>query len=269
MCKTTWVDRYVCTPRREVSTGAEIVSLNRSTDRGISLCLVFMRLCRVYTYIGGCLCPLPSSFCPSSLYLLLYPGDDLRENFSAGHVCWDSADVLNGRPTGAVRASIGALTTFQEVYLLVRFIKHYFLGQSVVDVVTAMTGGRQEEASVHVGVIECAELQALPVEAKGGAAEAKAADLELMKQDQDQEEKELQKDDDRTSHGNIISDWDVVQHGHGEFSVTRRRHLGSRPLEDVTSKSTTATEGVLTQMFLYPVKSCAPQEVCAKSFMCL
>lgn len=32
----------------------------------------------------------------------------------AGHVCWDDNDVINGKPTGAVRVSFGYMSTFEE-----------------------------------------------------------------------------------------------------------------------------------------------------------
>jgi len=34
-------------------------------------------------------------------------GDEMRENFEGGHVCWDDKDIVRGKPTGAVRISLG------------------------------------------------------------------------------------------------------------------------------------------------------------------
>lgn len=33
----------------------------------------------------------------------------------AGHVCWDDRDILNGKPTGAIRISFGYMSTFDDV----------------------------------------------------------------------------------------------------------------------------------------------------------
>jgi len=30
-------------------------------------------------------------------------------------VCWDDKDVMNGKPTGAIRASLGYITTWEDV----------------------------------------------------------------------------------------------------------------------------------------------------------
>jgi len=39
---------------------------------------------------------------------------DLVSNFEAGHVCWDGNDVINGKPTGAVRISFGYMSTYED-----------------------------------------------------------------------------------------------------------------------------------------------------------
>lgn len=44
---------------------------------------------------------------------------DLRENYEAGHVCWDDEDLLRGQPTGAVRASLGHVSAQQDVQALI------------------------------------------------------------------------------------------------------------------------------------------------------
>ena len=60
-------------------------------------------------------------------------------NLEAGHVCWDDKDIIRSKPTGAVRASIGYMTTFEdiEVFLcdfeaikrkaFLNFVKKYFV----------------------------------------------------------------------------------------------------------------------------------------------
>lgn len=32
----------------------------------------------------------------------------------AGHVCWDDNDILNGKPTGAIRISFGYMSTYED-----------------------------------------------------------------------------------------------------------------------------------------------------------
>ncbi len=49
------------------------------------------------------------------------PGADLRDNYEAGHVCWDERDVIRGRPTGAVRVSLGHVSCYQDVCTFLRW----------------------------------------------------------------------------------------------------------------------------------------------------
>ena len=55
----------------------------------------------------------------------------MEENIQQGRTCQDSTLDLTreGRPTGAVRVSIGYMTTVAHVNRLVNFIKSHFLDQ--------------------------------------------------------------------------------------------------------------------------------------------
>lgn len=55
---------------------------------------------------------------------------DLLSNFETGHVCWDDQDVINGRPTGAVRVSFGYMSTFEDCWAVTKFIVKYFVETS-------------------------------------------------------------------------------------------------------------------------------------------
>ena len=46
--------------------------------------------------------------------------------FQLGHRCGDAVDIIDGRPTGAVRVSFGYMSTFDDVKKLVDFIKECF-----------------------------------------------------------------------------------------------------------------------------------------------
>ncbi|CAN7098649.1 unnamed protein product [Brassica rapa subsp. narinosa] len=52
---------------------------------------------------------------------------DLLSNVEAGHVCWDDNDVINGKPTGAVRVSFGYMSTFEEAKKFIDFIVSSFV----------------------------------------------------------------------------------------------------------------------------------------------
>ncbi|CAL1547716.1 unnamed protein product [Lymnaea stagnalis] len=51
----------------------------------------------------------------------------IKENLAAGHVCGDNMDLINGRPTGAVRISFGYMSTIGDARACLRFIADSFL----------------------------------------------------------------------------------------------------------------------------------------------
>ncbi|XP_059486505.1 molybdenum cofactor sulfurase 2 isoform X2 [Neocloeon triangulifer] len=53
--------------------------------------------------------------------------EELEQQFEAGHVCGDSIDLLGGRPTGSVRASLGYCSTKEDVDKLISLLKKCFL----------------------------------------------------------------------------------------------------------------------------------------------
>lgn len=56
---------------------------------------------------------------------------DLVSNFEAGHVCWDDNDVINGKPTGAVRISFGYISTYQDAEEFLKFLQSSFVSKPI------------------------------------------------------------------------------------------------------------------------------------------
>eukprot|EP01112_Ceratiomyxa_fruticulosa_P015667 TRINITY_DN4638_c0_g2_i3.p1 TRINITY_DN4638_c0_g2~~TRINITY_DN4638_c0_g2_i3.p1 ORF type:complete len:372 (-),score=45.69 TRINITY_DN4638_c0_g2_i3:326-1441(-) len=54
----------------------------------------------------------------------------VKEHVQAGHVCWDEKDVINGVPTGAVRISLGYMSTVEDCNYFLDFLKQHFLNFS-------------------------------------------------------------------------------------------------------------------------------------------
>ncbi|KAL5545083.1 hypothetical protein UlMin_008867 [Ulmus minor] len=52
---------------------------------------------------------------------------DLLSNIQAGHVCWDDHDIVNGKPTGAIRVSFGYMSTYEDAKKFVDFVRHSFV----------------------------------------------------------------------------------------------------------------------------------------------
>lgn len=59
--------------------------------------------------------------------------DDMRQNYAAGHRCGSLNDILNGKPTGALRVSFGAMSSLQDVTAFVDFIQEFFVSANQPD----------------------------------------------------------------------------------------------------------------------------------------
>ncbi|KAK9867044.1 hypothetical protein WJX84_002335 [Apatococcus fuscideae] len=70
----------------------------------------------------GCFCN-PGA---CALHLGMTPAD-VQQNFENGHACWDDMDLIDGRPTGAVRVSFGYMNTLQDAAAVVRMLQQYFV----------------------------------------------------------------------------------------------------------------------------------------------
>ncbi|KAF9959806.1 hypothetical protein BGZ72_008724 [Mortierella alpina] len=85
--------------------------------------------------------------------------EEVKANLEAGHVCWDDTDILNGKPTGSIRVSLGAMSSIDDVVNLVAFLEEYFIDTSNPDAVTPSVDliGEQREmeestSSAHVRI---------------------------------------------------------------------------------------------------------------------
>ena len=56
-----------------------------------------------------------------------WSGSDMRRHFSAGLRCGDDHDIMDGRPTGILRVSLGAMSSLGDVDALVRFVDEFYV----------------------------------------------------------------------------------------------------------------------------------------------
>lgn len=52
---------------------------------------------------------------------------ELRRNFSAGKRCGNEADILEGKPTGVIRLSLGAMSSLEDITAFVQFVEEFFV----------------------------------------------------------------------------------------------------------------------------------------------
>lgn len=56
-----------------------------------------------------------------------YTEEDIISNHTKGHICGDTMDVINGKPTGAIRVSLGAMSSVEDVNALIQCLQKYFI----------------------------------------------------------------------------------------------------------------------------------------------
>ncbi|KAL6250271.1 hypothetical protein RBB50_002572 [Rhinocladiella similis] len=53
--------------------------------------------------------------------------DEMRKNYAAGQRCGGDNDIINGKPTGAIRVSFGAMSSPADVATFIAFIKEFYI----------------------------------------------------------------------------------------------------------------------------------------------
>ena len=64
---------------------------------------------------------------------------EMKRNFSAGQRCGGENDILGGKPTGVIRASLGAMSTMQDIDTFLAFLREFFVDQDEVQVSPKLT----------------------------------------------------------------------------------------------------------------------------------
>ncbi|XP_052597641.1 molybdenum cofactor sulfurase isoform X2 [Peromyscus californicus insignis] len=77
----------------------------------------------------------------------------VKKHFQAGHVCGDDVDIIDGRPTGSVRVSFGYMSTLEDAQAFLRFISAIRLRspgeQGVLPAGTCDAGALSSESDCH------------------------------------------------------------------------------------------------------------------------
>lgn len=91
---------------------------------------------------------------------------EMRENFSAGWRCGGENDVMNGKPTGMIRVSLGAMSTSSDVARFTNFISEFFVEKLVPDPCSASLAPMLVEAGTSSFYVE--SLSVYPIKSCAG-----------------------------------------------------------------------------------------------------
>lgn len=65
-------------------------------------------------------------------YFIDLTTDEIKENYASGHVCWDDKDIMNGKPTGALRVSLPYTCTPRDCDAFLEFLKKFYVEENSV-----------------------------------------------------------------------------------------------------------------------------------------
>jgi molybdenum cofactor sulfurtransferase len=87
----------------------------------------------------GCFCNL------GACKMFLNKNDDLIKSFKVhGHKCGDHIDIIDGKPTGAIRVSLGYSTIQTDIDMFLKFLRDYFIETKCTENVTASMDRKEE-----------------------------------------------------------------------------------------------------------------------------
>ena len=81
----------------------------------------------------GCLCN--TGACHKYLNISF---SDMKKNFMSGHTCSNNKDIINGKPTGAIRVSFSTINTINEIDLFLEFININFIQLNTNEEITKL-----------------------------------------------------------------------------------------------------------------------------------
>lgn len=91
--------------------------------------------------------------------------EDVRTQMAAGHVCWDDLDVVDGRPTGAIRVSLGYPSIREDCDRFIGLLRRFFLDGKGPEA----TLPAEDEISEHAGgEVRISGLCLFPLKSCGG-----------------------------------------------------------------------------------------------------
>ncbi|BFZ53873.1 hypothetical protein PYCC9005_000904 [Savitreella phatthalungensis] len=95
--------------------------------------------------------------------LLQWSAAEIEANHRAGHRCGDDTDIIDGRPTGAIRVSLGAISTEADVNAWLCFLRAFFTYSTADTRIDTVTRMRAPEKDFSVKRVKITRLSVFPV----------------------------------------------------------------------------------------------------------
>lgn len=100
---------------------------------------------------------------------------EIKRNFSAGFRCGSDNDIIAGKPTGVIRASLGAMSTISDVDAFVAFVSEFYCEKSMpVAIYQAEEATGKSTHSIYVS-----DITVYPIKSCGGFTVPRNTDWEV------------------------------------------------------------------------------------------
>ncbi|KAJ0121278.1 MOSC N-terminal beta barrel domain-containing protein [Diaporthe amygdali] len=100
---------------------------------------------------------------------------EIRRNFSAGFRCGSENDIIAGKPSGVIRASLGAMSSIADVDAFVAFIAEFFCEQNLPN---EGSNGSPSETELQPDLV-VADITVYPIKSCGGFTIPRDTDWEV------------------------------------------------------------------------------------------
>ncbi|KAK2026200.1 MOSC N-terminal beta barrel domain-containing protein [Colletotrichum zoysiae] len=87
---------------------------------------------------------------------------EMRNNFSSGFRCGTDQDIIAGKPTGVIRASLGAMSTLSDVAFLINFVREFYREEVVASSV------HHTDMSASSAGLQVQRISVYPIKSCGG-----------------------------------------------------------------------------------------------------
>ncbi|EFQ26460.1 MOSC N-terminal beta barrel domain-containing protein [Colletotrichum graminicola] len=87
---------------------------------------------------------------------------EMRNNFSSGFRCGTDQDIVAGKPTGVIRASLGAMSTLSDVVFLINFVKEFYREEVIT------TSVHHAAISASSAELQVQSISVYPIKSCGG-----------------------------------------------------------------------------------------------------
>ncbi|XP_029445724.1 molybdenum cofactor sulfurase isoform X2 [Rhinatrema bivittatum] len=182
----------------------------------------------------GCFCN--SGACQKHLGM---SNEDMKQYFQMGHVCGDDIDLIKGRPLGSIRISFGYMSTFEDSQVFLKFIVDSFVKKPF-----------QRDMNLALQTIQGKALtESVRSQADNNQANKGSLTVHKLLQEGFISKNGISKNPSVTDEVRNVQLPELERNGHAVPSGAR------------TSLPGTKKPATLTNIYLYPIKSCSAYEV--------